>query len=76
MVHFSESFVGGFFGFRRTHGAVARFESGSAAELEADWPAALRDTAAWRSRRRERATALHLYVQVPPGEVWTVVAFL
>src|SRR5262249_3909392 len=76
VVYFSESFVGGFFGFRRTYGAVARFECGSAADLEADWPAALHDTAAWRARRRGRAAALHVYVQVPPGEVWAAVAFL
>jgi hypothetical protein len=27
MVHFSEDFVGGFFGFRRTYGASARFDA-------------------------------------------------
>ena len=76
MLYFNESFVGGFFGFRRTYGAVARFECATAAELEADWPAALRDAAAWRSRRGERATALHLYVQVAPAEAWGAAAFL
>jgi hypothetical protein len=76
VVYFSESFVGGFFGFRRTYGAVARFECGSAGELETDWAAALRDTAAWRSRRGERATALHLYPHLPAGEVWAAVTFL
>ena len=45
MLNFSESFVGGFFGFGRTYGAVARFECDCVAALEADWPAALRETA-------------------------------
>lgn len=76
MLHFSESFVGGFFGIGRTYGAVARFECRSAAELEEDWPAALSETAAWRSRRGHRATALHLYLQLPPVEVWQAAAFL
>jgi hypothetical protein len=65
MVHFSESYVGGFFGFGRTYGAVARFECASARTLETDWPAALEATAKWRAARKERATVLHLEVQVP-----------
>ena len=76
MLHFSESFVGGFFGFGRTYGAVARFECASAAELETDWLTALRDAAAWRDRRGKRATALHLYLQVAPAVVWAAAAFL
>ncbi len=76
MLHFSESFVGGFFGFGRTYGAVARFACESASELEADWPAALEETAGWRSRRRDRATVLHLYFDSPPAQVWEVVAFI
>jgi hypothetical protein len=76
MLHFSESFVGGFFGFGRTYGAVARFECGSASELETDWPAALQETAAWRSRRGDRATVLHLYFEAPPAQVWETVAFV
>jgi hypothetical protein len=76
VLHFSESFVGGFFGFRRTYGAVARFECGSAAEVEADWPAALRETTAWRARRGAKATVLHLYLDLPPAAVWAAVALL
>lgn len=76
MLFFNQSFVGGFFAFRRTYGATARFECGLATELEADWPATLRDTAAWRSRRGKRATALHLYGQVEPDEVWAAIVFL
>jgi hypothetical protein len=75
VLYFSESFVGGFFGFRRSYGAVARFECESVEDLEADWPVALRETKAWRSRRGKRATALHLYVQIPPGGVWAAVAY-
>jgi hypothetical protein len=76
VLHFSESFVGGFFGFGRTYGAVARFECAAAAELETDWPTALRETAAWRTRRGKQATALHLYLLVAPAAVWGAVAFL
>jgi hypothetical protein len=76
MLYFSESFVGGFFGWRRTYGAVARFECDSVQALEADWPVALRETAQWRSVRQERATALHLYFQVPSTRVWDTMAFV
>jgi hypothetical protein len=76
MFQFNESFVGGFFGFYRTYGAVVRFECASVAELEADWPKALREVADWRSHRGERATVLHLYPQVQPDQVWSVVGFL
>jgi hypothetical protein len=76
MLHFSEDFVGGFFGFWRTYGAVARFNCATAADLEAEWPDALRQVAAWRSRRGERATVLHVYFEVPPAEVWPSVAFV
>jgi hypothetical protein len=76
MLHFNESFAGGFFGIGRTYGAVARFECASASELERDWPSALQQAAAWRSRRGERATALHWYFQVAPAAVWAVVHFI
>jgi hypothetical protein len=76
VLYFSESFVGGFFGFRRSYGAVARFECASVADLEAALPDALRETAAWRSRRGKRATALHLYIQIPPAGVWGAIGFL
>jgi hypothetical protein len=75
MVRFSEAFVGGFFGFRRTYGAVAHFECDSAAALEADWLVALRKAAEWRAVRKERATALHMHVLVPPALAWHAVAF-
>lgn len=76
MLHFNESFSGGFFGFWRTYGAVARSECQSEGELETDWPAILRETAAWRLRRGERATSLHLFVQILPGAAWGAVDFL
>jgi hypothetical protein len=74
MLHFSESFVGGFFGIGRTYGAAARFECDSVRALEDDWPQALEKTAAWRSARKERATALHLYFEVPPALAWDTMA--
>jgi hypothetical protein len=76
MLHFSESFVGGFFGFGRTYGAVARFECSSVAALEADWPEALRETAAWPRNRKERATTLHLYFQIPSPLAWDAISFV
>jgi hypothetical protein len=75
MLYFSESFVGGFFGWRRTYGAAARFECDSVQALEADWAVALRETAQWRSVRKERATALHLYFQGPSAFAWEMMAF-
>jgi hypothetical protein len=76
MVHFSEDFVGGFFGFRRTYGASARLECDSADALEADWPVALAATAKWRAGRKEKATSLHLFFEVPATRVWDAVAFV
>lgn len=76
MLHFSESFIGGFFGFGRTYGAVARLECDSIAALEADWPAALRETAQWRATRKERATWLHLYFNVPPALASAAISFV
>jgi hypothetical protein len=76
MVHFSESFVGGFFGFGRTYGASARFECKSAEALEADWPVALAATARWREGRKEKATSLHLFFQAPATRLWDAVAFV
>jgi hypothetical protein len=76
MLHFDESFVGGFFGYGRTYGAVARFDCQSAADLEAQWPEALRATAAWRAGREGRAKALHLYFNVPPPLAWDVILFI
>ena len=75
MVHFSEDFVGGFFGFGRTYGASARFECDSAEALETDWPVALAATANWREGRKEKATSLHLFFQVPAAKLWEVVSF-
>jgi hypothetical protein len=76
MVHFSEDFVGGFFGFRRTYGASARFECDSGEALAAEWPEALAATAAWRARRKEKATSLHLFFQAPAGWLWEAIAFV
>jgi hypothetical protein len=76
MVHFSEDFVGGFFGFGRTYGASARLECDSAGALEADWPVVLAATAKWREGRKKKATALHLFFQVPAACVWDAVAFV
>ncbi len=75
MLTFNESFVGGFFGFRRTYGAAARLECESATDFEADWQQALRETAAWRTRREGRATALHVHLLVPPPLAWDAMAF-
>jgi hypothetical protein len=76
MIHFSEDFVGGFFDFGRTYGASARFACDSAEGLEADWPVALAATAKWRQGRKEKATALHLFFQVPVTRLWDAVAFI
>ncbi len=76
MIHFSEAFVGGFFGLGRTYGASARFECDSAAAPEADWPVALAATAAWRERRKQKATRLHLFFQAPATWLWDAVAFV
>jgi hypothetical protein len=76
MLHFSEDFVGGFFGFWRTYGAVARFTCASTAELASEWPDALRQVAEWRAHRGEKATVLHVYFEAPPAEVWPSVAFV
>lgn len=76
MVIFTEPFVGGFFGFGRTYGAVARFECTSAEALEIDWPIALLETAKWRAVRNHRATVLHLYFQVPAAVVPAALAFV
>jgi hypothetical protein len=76
MLHFSESFVGGFFGFGRTYGAVARFECDSIEALERDWPEALRQTADWRRTRKQRATWLHLYFNVPSRLAWDAISFV
>lgn len=76
MFHFRESYVGGFFGFGRTYGAVARFECDSPAALEAEWPQALAETARWRAGRGQRATALHLDFQASPAWAWDAVEFV
>lgn len=75
MLHFDESFVGGFFGFGRTYGAVARLECALTTDFEADWQEALRATAAWRVSRARRATALHIHFLVPPPLAWDAMAF-
>jgi hypothetical protein len=76
MVHFSESYAGGFFGFGRTYGAVARFVCESRMELEAEWPIALAETARWRAGRRERATSLHLDFEASAAWIWDAVEFV
>ena len=76
MVHFSESYAGGFFGFGRTYGAVARFVCDSPLQLEAEWPVALAETARWRAGRKGRATSLHLDFQAPVAWVWDAVEFV
>jgi hypothetical protein len=76
VLHFSESFVGGFFGFRRTYGAAARFEAKGVADLEADWPLALQRVEQWRAFRKERATALHVYVDIPSVFAWDAIRFV
>lgn len=76
MLHFSESYAGGWFGFGRTYGAVARFSSDPVVNLDAEWPEALAATAQWRARRKERATALHLDFEIPRNHVWEAIAFV
>jgi len=76
MVHFTEDFVGGFFGFGRTYGASARFVCDAAEALDADWPVALAAAAKWREGRKEKATSLHLFFQVPAARLWEVVSFV
>jgi hypothetical protein len=75
MLHFSEDFVGRFFGFGRTYGAVARLECESTADFEADWQEAPRETAVWRARRHGRATVLHFHLLVPPRLAWDAMTF-
>lgn len=76
MVYFSEPFIGGFFGFGRTYGAVVRIECDSIHSIETDWPNALREAANWRSSRNDRATVLHLYLQVPQSMVSDAMSFV
>jgi hypothetical protein len=76
MVHFSEDFVGGFFGLGRTYGASARFECDSAKAIAGDWPVALAATAKWREDRKEKATSLHLFFQAQATWLWDAVAFV
>jgi hypothetical protein len=76
MLHFSEDFVGGIFGLGRTCGASARFECESTAELETDWPKVLAETAQWRARRAEKATALNVFIDAPPSWQWDAIAFV
>lgn len=64
-VYFDESFVGGFFGFRRTYGAVARIETESPATLKRDWLDALAEVSRWRDERGAKATAVHFIFVVP-----------
>jgi len=73
---FRSPYAGGFFGFGRTYGAVARFVCDSPLDLEAEWPVALAETARWRAGRRERATSLHLDFQAPAAWVWEAVEFV
>lgn len=73
---FSESFVGGFIGFRRTYGALVRFESNSIEDLQADWASALLETSQWRIKRGSRAVSLTFYVVVEPLLVWPCAAFI
>lgn len=76
MVHFSEDFVGGFFGLGRTYGAGVRFECDSVEALAADWPAALSATGRWRDRRAGRATALDLFFLAAEPWLWEAVEFV
>jgi hypothetical protein len=64
-VVFHEAFVGGFFGFRRTYGAVARVETDSAATLKRDWLEALDRVRQWRESRGAKATSISFYFVVP-----------
>jgi len=75
MVQFSEVFVGGFFGWRRTYGAAARIET-KPDDFETDWQTVLHETAAWRVRRQLQATTLHLYFEVAPQAAWPTIAFV
>src|SRR5262245_28346933 len=76
MIHFSEDFVGGFFGLGRTYGASARLECQSTESLEAAWPVALAATAKWREQRKEKAVSLHLFFEAPVPLVWDAIAFV
>jgi len=76
MVHFGEAFVGGWFGFGRTYGAVARFEYDAMPTLTGDWPTALCQVKEWRTARRERATALHLFFVGPAALAGDAIAFV
>lgn len=64
-VVFTEAFVGGFFGFRRTYGAVARIETGSVGTLKRDWYEALEDVRQWRDSRGIKAASISFYFVVP-----------
>lgn len=68
-VVFHEAFVGGFFGFRRTYGAVARIETDSAASLKGDWLDALHRVGQWRESRGAKATSIGFYFVVPESIV-------
>lgn len=66
-IAFDESFVGGFFGFRRTYGAVARIEADSLATLKRDWVEALDRIGPWRESRGSKATSISFHFVVPPS---------
>lgn len=76
MLHFSESYVGGFFGFARTYGAVARFEVQSIESVESEWSEALRQIVQWRSRRGVSATTIQFDLQADPAVIDKVVEIL
>jgi hypothetical protein len=76
MLRFDESSASGFFGFGRYYAASARLECGSAEDLVAGWEQAVRETAAWRARRVERAKGLELHLLVPPPFAWEAILFI
>ena len=76
MLSFNEAFAWGFFGFRRTYGAIARFEYDSPEALETDWSEALRKTGEWRASRNHRATALHFHFVGPSALAWNAISFV
>jgi hypothetical protein len=67
MVHFDEPFAGGFFGFGRSYGCLARIELESPDGLDNDWATTLTHISDWRASRGAKAASITLHYIVPPS---------
>jgi hypothetical protein len=67
IVHFDEPFAGGFFGFRRSYGCLARIELESPDCLDNDWATTLTHISNWRASRGAKAASITLHYIAPPS---------